>query len=279
MKILVLGGNGMLGHVVVKYLVSMNHNVTFTVRDEVPRWMPLTKAVGIMKFNATGKIPDLTGYDWVINCIGNIKQKTILKPIDFYQINSIFPWKLALACKKATVKMVHVSSDCVFSGTKPAPEEYSPMDKLDADDDYGMSKALGECSEAVVIRTSIIGPSEIPYGLFEWFRAQKYEVTGYNNHIWSGVTTLFLAQFIEKLITSSDLLLPEEGGLIQLASGPVTKLMLLALINDVFDLKRVINETPAPVAINRTLVPSVKLAPDIHSQLVELRNWMAVNNE
>lgn len=281
MKILVFGGGGMLGHVVVKYLLSKNHNVTFTVREKVPSWMPLPKTVGILKFNATGKIPDLTGYDWIVNCIGNIKQKSGLESVDFYQINSIFPWKLALACKKAGAKMIHVSSDCVFSGKKPAPESYGPMDKLDAEDDYGISKALGECSDAVVIRTSIIGPSEASYGLFEWFRGCRPGalISGYTNHHWSGVTTLFLAQFIEKMMTEPDLPIPEEGGLIQLASEPIAKAVLLKLINDVFELGQVITETPATLAINRALTPSVKMASDIHSQLVELRNWMAVNDE
>jgi dTDP-4-dehydrorhamnose reductase len=289
MKVLVFGGTGMLGHIVVKHLVSKDHDVTFTVRDnKVPNWFPMSKRAAVIKFSATGKIPDLTGYDWVINCIGNIKQKENLKSVDYYQINSVFPWRLSLACKKVGVKMIHVSTDCVFSGEKIFSKgqdnilnSYGPLDKLDAKDDYGMSKALGECSDAVVIRTSIIGPSDKTHGLFEWFRNAPDTVDGYVNHFWSGVTTLFLAQFIERLMTAPEIEIPQEGGLIQLASPPLSKYTLLKLISDVFDIPKVVYEAVPPNGepINRTLLPSVKYAPDIHSQLVELRDWMKINGD
>lgn len=277
MKILVFGGNGMLGHVVVKYFVSKDHDVSFTVRSKVPTWMPLIKPARVMKFEATNKIPDLTGYDWVINCIGNIKQKEVSQPSDFYQVNSVLPWRLALACKKVGVKLIHISSDCVFSGKK-LTNGYNPGETMDAEDDYGISKALGEPSDAVILRTSIIGPSDVKLGLFEWFRHERKKiVTGYENHLWSGVTTLFLAQFMERLMTENILEIPEAGGLIQIASPPVTKALLLQLINDVFDLKKEITPHCTPEPINRTLIPSVTPAPDIHSQLVELRDWMKLN--
>ena len=283
-KVLVLGGSGMLGHVIVKYLSQKGFDVTFSVRDQVPNWMPLPQAVGVVKFDATKALPDLSGYSSVINCVGNIKQKKELKAVDFYHVNSVFPWRLSLACKKVGARLVHISSDCVFSGKLPQPERYSPSETLDAEDDYGISKALGECSDAVVIRTSIIGPcKDQNLGLFEWFRRtiKSVNIPGYTNHIWSGVTTLYLAQFIEGILLSEDL--PKQGGLVQLSSKPISKFTLLNIIRDVFqenwgwqNVKIV--PTEADRSINRAIV-SAKETDDIHQQLVELRDWMKFNDE
>lgn len=282
MKVLVLGGNGMLGHVVVKHFAEKGHDVTFTVRDKVPEWMPLQTAVGVVKFDAKSNLPKLAGFDWVINCIGNIKQKQ-LETVDFYHINGIFPWRLALACRKAGTRLIHISSDCVFSGKLPIGEKYHPLAPKDATDEYGISKALGEPSDAIVIRTSIIGPSNKPEGLFEWYKhTPKASVPGFENHIWSGVTTLFLAQFIESLLTNTEMIIPEDGGLIQLASEPITKYALLNIIRDVF--KDVFITVPIESSnimepVNRALMNSTKIAPEIHAQLVELRDWMKQHNE
>lgn len=279
MKVMVFGGSGMLGHVVVKHLVNKSHDVTFSVRDSVPKWMPLKKPVGLFKFTTTDKIPDLTGFDWVVNCVGAIKQNKDLKASDFYETNSVFPWKLALACKKTDAKLIHVSSDCVFSGKKVSGS-YAPTESMDAEDDYGISKILGECSDAVILRTSIIGPAEKNLGLFQWFMSETNDVTtGYTNHLWSGVTTLFLAQFIESLMTAPTIEIPPEGGLIQIASKPIDKCLLLNLIQDVFveqNNKKTIIKTETEVPVNRTLSPSVGYANDIHAQLVELRDWMKI---
>jgi dTDP-4-dehydrorhamnose reductase len=282
MKVLVLGGNGMLGHVVVKHFADKGHDVTFTVREKVPEWMPLSSPVGVVKFDAKLNLPKLAGFDWVINCIGNIKQKKT-ETVDFYHINSVFPWRLALACKKAGPKLIHISSDCVFSGKLPMGEKYHPLASKDATDEYGISKALGEPADAIVIRTSIIGPSDKPEGLYEWYRrTKKVSVPGFDNHIWSGVTTLFLAQFIESLITNNEINIPDEGGLIQLASEPITKYSLLSIIKDVFkDVFSPVDVVHSEIMdpVNRALMNSTKIAPEIHAQLVELRDWMKEHNE
>lgn len=276
MKVLVLGGNGMLGNVVVRHFVNKGHEVTFTVRDKMPSWMPMTQRVSVLKFDARKALPPLVGYDFVINCIGNIKQKKDLKAADFYQLNAVFPWKLALACKKAGTRLIHISSDCVFNGKLSMDQKYHPLAPKDAEDDYGVSKALGEPMDAVVVRTSIIGPSSSGLGLFEWYRnLTEGPARGFTNHIWSGVTTLFLAQFIESMLTNPEIAIPEDGGLIQIASPAISKYTLLKIIEDVFGgvgVERFEDMTP----VNRAL--DGKTAPEIHAQLVELKDWM-LNND
>ena len=274
MKILVLGGNGMLGHVMVRWLAEKGHDVTFSVRKTVPTWMPLSQKVGVVKFDAKRELPTLTGYDFVVNCIGAIKQKD-LPDEDFYFLNAVFPWRLALGCKKVGAKLIHISSDCVFSGSLPPAQKHHPLAFKDAKDAYGKSKSMGEISDAVVVRTSIIGPADTADGLFEWFRqTPKASVPGFQNHIWSGVTTLCLSQFVENLITNPQINIPEDGGLIQLASAPISKNVLLKLIKDVFKVTTEVDDSLAGDAVNRALEPSVQIAADIHSQLVELRDWM-----
>lgn len=284
MKVLILGGNGMLGHVMVKHLASSGHDITFTVRDTMPKWMPFPlKAVSVLKFDATSKVlPSLEGFDFVVNCIGIIKQKQNVSPWEYAHVNSVFPWKLAMACKRAGVKLIHISSDCVFSGKSETRNH--PLAPPDAEDDYGISKALGEPTDATVIRTSIIGPSDLKFGLFEWYRNNTDEkVPGYINHVWSGVTTLYLAQLVGSLMETPDQI-PANGGLIQLTTAPITKFDLLNDIKAVFGKdwgknNQEIVPTEAPETINRSLLPGTEAGADIKTQLTELKEWMAQNNE
>lgn len=262
----------MLGNVVVRHLSEQGHDVTFTVHSSVPSWFPSKNKMSVIKFDAFGVLPGLEGYDYVINCIGAIKQKKY-SDSDFYYLNSVFPWKLSNACQKYGSKLIHISSDCVFSGKTELP--YIGNETMDATDVYGMSKAFGEPSGAIVIRTSMIGPSGDNAGLFEWFRTCKDKtIKGYENHIWSGVTTLFLAQFIEFCIFQQSIQIPPDGGIIQVASQPVSKLVLLQNIKNVFGINKNIVAHKDSEAISRILVPSTKYAPDIHEQLVELKSWM-----
>ena len=136
----------------------------------------------------------------VINCIGLIPQKITVCSYtqdQFTRINSQFPHELASFCKNLRIPMIHLSTNCVFE-SGPSDEQKEP----DATDMYGISKAQGEPLDALVIRTSIIGPE--PYGpyvsLLEWFLHQDTPVKGYTNHTWNGITTLELAKCIEHLV-------------------------------------------------------------------------------
>lgn len=273
MRILVFGGSGMLGHIMVDYLKKINHDVVATYRNS-PK-----NDLNHLKFDATkDSIPDLSSYELIINCIGNIKQKKELKPVDFYQVNSIFPWKITAAANLVNVPMIHISSDCIFSGDLPFGLKYNLEDQSDATDDYGKSKALGEChsGNALVLRTSIIGPSDSNCGLFEWFfRNNDPIINGYENHIWSGVTTLYLSEYIQELI-NTDSIKQMQGKCIQLATTPINKYDLLCLFNKIwFDINpKNIAKAQSNEFINRSMTDTNNCSRDIKDQLYSLKEWM-----
>jgi dTDP-4-dehydrorhamnose reductase len=192
MKLVVTGSTGMLGSMVVWYARSTGWDVT-----TVPRSVDAKTATvhTLLEYVHPG--------DCVINCLGAIPQKHYTDA-DMYQINSVFPHTLASACALIGASLIHISTNCVFSGTRP---NYSVEDTPDAKDVYGRSKALGEPMNALVVRCSIIGLEQsTSYGLLEWYLHRSSSVEGYKNVFWNGVTTLELAQFIleeaKKEITS-----------------------------------------------------------------------------
>jgi dTDP-4-dehydrorhamnose reductase len=251
MNILVLGSNGMAGSMIARHLLN-EHNVTTMGR----------KNFDVLK----DELPNLDSYDYVINCIGLIKQRVVIDDNLFFIINSDFPQKLSLLCKK----LIHISSDCVFSGLISEGEAYYTDDITDALDSYGKSKAKGEVikNNAMVLRTSIIGPAKDNNGLFEWFRKSQ-DPKGFYNHLWSGITTLELAKIINNIILTNSY----KTGLYQIASEKITKYNLLCLINTMFNLNKKITYEKAPSTINRVLVPDIK-AQNISHQLFELKNSM-----
>lgn len=253
MKILILGAGGMAGSMIARYLSDKQHDVTCFFRKD---------------FDVLNdEIPDLSAYDYVINCIGLIKQRTIVDDNLFFVVNSKFPHNLATKCKR----LIHISSDCVFSGHLPEDQSYSNNAPKDAQDSYGKSKADGEpVKHAMVLRTSIIGPSKDSNGLFEWFRNTKEpQLRGFTNHWWSGVTTLELAKTIHHIITGS----LYSTGLFQVASQKVSKYYLLCLINDAFGLSKNIAAHQDGQAINRSLVPDIQ-APHLEAQIRELADYL-----
>jgi dTDP-4-dehydrorhamnose reductase len=139
--------------------------------------------------------------DVIINCIGVLIKGSKADPGNAIYINSYLPHFLSNEVKKYGSKLIHVSTDCVFTGDKGW---YSELDVPDATDTYGRSKALGELvnDRDLTLRTSIVGPElkENGEGLFDWFMKSKGEVKGYSNVYWGGVTTLALAKVMEQCI-------------------------------------------------------------------------------
>jgi dTDP-4-dehydrorhamnose reductase len=252
MKVLVLGAGGMAGSMVTKYLQKQNHEIIPWFRSN---------------FDALkDEVPNLTQYDFVINCIGLIKQKSNDDKL-LFALNADLPHKLANKCKK----LIHISSDCVFSGNLPIERSYTVLDKPDAQDSYGKSKAQGEaCRSTMILRTSIIGPAKDNNGLFEWFRTAKQDlINGFRNHWWSGITTLELAKTIDYII-KNDIY---KYGIFNIASDKVNKYILLSLINDIFNLSKVIVPHNDVQIINRALSPVFK-SKNITEQLYELQKWI-----
>ena len=252
MKILILGGDGMLGHRLMKHFSSAGQEVRVTLRQKLSAY----REFGLFRAeNAYAEI-DVRSLDpiaeifaqWrpeaVVNAVGIVKQRPTAKEIiPSIEVNALFPHKLALLCKPLKMRMVHMSTDCVFTGKKG---NYQEDDPSDAEDLYGKTKYLGEVhdSPCLTIRTSIIG-KELwrKQGLLEWFLAQNGgRVYGFKNTIFSGFTTLELSRIIEKILVHH----PEEIGLYHVSSDPISKYDLLKLIKEKLNLKIEIIPTEEP---------------------------------
>lgn len=200
MKALILGVDGMLGHVVKLYFQEKGHIVKGTSRfDKSDYYFDVTKNI-----NEFESITDDFKPEAVINCIG-ILNKTAEdnKPLAVL-VNSYLPHYVDEVCIKKGIKFVHVSTDCVFDGKSG---EYTESSFKDTTSFYGQSKALGELNNEsnLTLRTSIVGPdvNENGIGLFQWFMNQGKETNGFDKVIWTGITTLEFAKCMEKAIENN----------------------------------------------------------------------------
>lgn len=234
-SILILGATGMLGHTLLEQL-SQRHDLNLHATVRVNGYLG-----GIAKnlrekiiANVDAENPDSIlkslaeiRPDVVINCIGVIKQLAAAKdPITSLTINSLFPHRLALACKAANSRLIHISTDCVFSGVKG---NYTEEDVSDATDLYGRTKFLGEVDypHCVTLRTSIIGHElQGCYSLIDWFLSQKGPVNGYTKAIYSGFPTVEMARIIADYVLPN----PSLSGLYHVSSAPISKYELLQLV-------------------------------------------------
>ena len=203
MKILVLGSTGMLGHIVSHYfsksdnykLYSLSRKSNNKINSFQCDVKDLSKLENIIKTIKPAVI---------INCIGLLITDTEKSIENAKYINSFFPKHLVELSKKYNYKVIHISTDCVFSGTKGLYNEYSIKDAIDG---YGITKSEGEIDAPghLTIRTSIIGPDlkKNGTGLFQWIMNQKGEVKGFDNVKWTGVTTIELSKAIEFAILNS----------------------------------------------------------------------------
>src|SRR5208337_3297169 len=199
MTVLILGATGMLGHKLMQTL-SREHTVTGTVRrnasalaaDPVFSKMDILGNIDAGTFETVRTAIDRVNPDVIINCIGIVKQLPAAQdPLQSIAINALFPHQLAQICRKKNIRLIHMSSDCVFSGRKG---QYTEEDPSDADDLYGKTKYLGEIggTGCLTLRTSIIGRElDTSHGLIEWFMSNEgATVHGYKTAVFSGLTTL-----------------------------------------------------------------------------------------
>ncbi len=236
----VIGSSGMLGYAVSSYFSHKGYNVKGISRKDYDIVQdPLDKLERL-----------LDGCEVVINCAGVIKPTITKNTVeDILKINAIFPRNLAKLCNKKNIKCFHITTDCVYSGKKG---NYTEEDYFDAEDLYGLSKNAGETSDCMVIRTSIIGEENgNSRSLLEWAKSQAgKEVNGFINHWWNGVTTLYLAEIIEKILLNN---LYQKGIYHIYSQNYVNKYELLGIFNEIYKLKMKINPISAEVAINRCL--------------------------
>lgn len=236
MKILVLGGDGMLGHQVVESLRA-RHEIQATVRSgigaysEIAKFLPEAVHYGIdaLHYRAVQRVVESVRPDAVINCLGIVKQRIEAKDsIVSLETNALLPHRLADTCAQVGARLVQPSTDCVFSGRQG---NYRESDFPDADDLYGRSKLLGEVEgqDCITLRTSIIGLElSRRQGLVEWFLGQRGTIRGFRKAIYSGFTTLEMARIIEHLLESN----PQRSGLYHVSSAPIDKYSLLTKLRD-----------------------------------------------
>lgn len=260
MKIAILGSSGMLGTYVSLWFRNKHelvHPGGFRAED-----ITVEEMISILR--DYGKI------DVVINCIGVIKQRTSISPRTMIAVNSVFPHTLQLACDILNIRMIHVTTDCVFSG---AQGYYTESAVHDATDLYGRSKSLGESTKATVVRTSIIGSERIrKLSLLEWVKSQNgKECMGYINHTWNGVTCLQLAKYFEHIITKEEYW----EGVRHYHSEDVSKNDLVLKIVHAYELDVRVKEFVAPERRLMTLRSLGRFPepPPLLTQLEELRKF------
>lgn len=259
MRVLVLGATGMLGHTVFR---------SFFAEPELEVWGTIRGAAGLRLFPEAEQRRLLPGVDVlddaalaaavrrvqpavVINCIGIIKQLAVAKdPLVVLPINAMLPHRLAQLCGDTGARLVHVSTDCVFSGERGGYRETDPPDTLEL---YGQSKYIGEVADAahvLTVRVSIIGHElATRNNLVDWFLSQEGQVPGYTRAIFSGLPAVELTRIFQRyVLPRADL-----SGLYHVSAAPISKHDLLHLIAGVYG--KSINIVPSDeVRIDRSLV-------------------------
>jgi dTDP-4-dehydrorhamnose reductase len=241
MNICILGATGMLGHKLLQQL-SLDFNTYGTIRGNPSSYskhpllgsLNLIGPIDVNDINSVYNSIDYYKPDVIINCIGIIKQlPEANNPVKSIYINSLYPQLLAQYCISNNIRLIHYSTDCVFSGKKGY---YSESDYPDCDDLYGRTKLLGEVTESgcLTLRTSIIGRELHSHnGLIEWFLNQEGKsVYGYTNAIFSGLSTIEHAKILHVIISKFNNL----SGVFHLAAEPISKYDLLNMVNNKFNL-------------------------------------------
>jgi dTDP-4-dehydrorhamnose reductase len=250
MRVLILGGTGMLGHTLHDVL-SREHDVLSTTRSPLGA-LP----VDGREFFGRGRVVEgveatdlellrglIAGFApaAVINCVGVIKQRDAAHdPTLSVAVNALLPHQMATLCAERGSRFIHFSTDCVFSGSKG---DYMEDDPSDATDLYGRTKYLGEVTGAgaLTIRSSIIG-RELDHfrSLVEWFLSQRGEIRGFTGAIYTGVTTAQMGAIVGRLLVDH----PSLDGLYQIASEKINKFELLRLMRDRFGLQSQVQILP-----------------------------------
>jgi dTDP-4-dehydrorhamnose reductase len=239
-RVLVLGVTGMLGNAVFNL---------FRADPGLEVWGTLRHAAGLRFFSVDDHVRLLCGVDVldhdalveamsrarpevVVNCVGIVKQLSISRdPLIVLPVNAMLPHRLARFCALANARLIHISTDCVFSGRQGGYKESDPADTMDL---YGQSKFIGEVRDAshvVTLRSSIIGHELASCnGLVDWFLSQQGRAPGYAKAIFSGLPSVELARVIRDFVLPH----PELHGLYHLSAKPIAKYDLLRLIADIY---------------------------------------------
>lgn len=278
-KILVIGIKGMAGHVVFKSLSNIVKHEVYGVARNISSTDRIFN-LDVSNTEDLKKIIELN-FDIIINCIGILNKDAEENPEKAIWFNSYFPHFLESITKNSNTKVITISTDCVFSGKKG---NYTELDFRDGDGFYARSKAMGELinDKDLTIRTSIIGPelNKEGIGLFNWISKQKGEINGFTNAYWSGVTTVELAKFINKIINDSNF----PTGLIHLTNNSkISKYNLLCIIKEVFELDDIkINESEV-YKVDKSFISTrndiEELSLSYKEMILEMKNWINSTNK
>lgn len=272
MKILVLGGSGMAGHLISLYFKEKGYDVTTFTTKPFPYCENLLG--NALDFEKLANLIHLGHYTIIINCIGLLNQFAEKNPQDAKKINAELPHFIVEVIKNMPCKLIHMSTDCVFAGNTGPYYENSIKDGISV---YDKTKAEGEIidSKNLTFRNSIVGPDikESGIGLFNWFMRQQGEVCGFTEAIWSGVTTLTLAKAIEAAISQN------LCGLYHLVNNePISKYDLIVLFNNFCKKKPISISTSNSFKLDKTLISSRHdfdfQVPSYKKMIVEMKEWI-----
>ena len=276
-KILLFGATGMAGHIAYYYLQSTGK---YEIANVVFR-SPLTEDSIVLDVTDRDAVVELlcrVQPEIILNCVGVLIKGSKEHPDNAILLNAYFPHLLKRLADEVGAKLVHISTDCVFSGKRG---DYTEDDFRDADDVYGRSKALGEIinDKDLTMRTSIIGPElkKNGEGLFHWFMHQHGSVNGFKTAIWGGVTTLELAKAIDNALDQN------KTGLIQLSNGVgISKYDLLNLFKNIWHRHDVDILPFDGNGLNKSIAKSKRFnyeVPSYEKMLLEQYDWMNTHKD
>ncbi|MEX2256588.1 MAG: SDR family oxidoreductase [Acidimicrobiia bacterium] len=280
-RVAVLGAGGMLGHEVYARfneaaLSGALESASGVVRrpvDDYEPWLPVEHLHLVTDARDEQQMNDALATlspTVVVNCVGLLKP-LCSDPVAAIEVNSLFPHRLSQWCEANRVRLIHVSTDCVFSGRTGLYDEASIPDPVDV---YGRSKLLGEpmTASALTVRTSIIGHEFFTsHNLLDWLVTQHGEVQGYTESLWSGVSTITLADVLLDLIVDHASL----TGLLHVPGEAIDKYRLLVVANEVYELGLTVRAVPGEQCDRR--LRSIRTdytasIPSLESQLAALRH-------
>ena len=239
MRVLILGASGMLGNTALRLFAGSRNCETWGTARATTVLQYLRRAlqervvcgVDIEDIDGLARVLLQVRPEVVVNCVGLVKQHALADdPAAAIQINALLPHRLAKLCQLANARLIHISTDCVFAGTRG---KYRESDSPDAQDLYGRSKLLGEVDypNAVTLRTSIIGHELASVqGLVGWFLAQSGPIRGFTRAIFSGLPAVELSRVIRDYVQPR----VELRGLYHVSAAPISKYELLCLVAQVY---------------------------------------------
>lgn len=262
MKIIIFGSSGMLGFY-CKVVLEKYYDVIVITREEFDAKNPSN-----LREVLSGKINNQDKY-YVINCVGLIPQRFKSQTSDYVRVNSIFPHLLNVHCESLGMKLIHITTDCVFDGSKG---NYKEGDEHTERNLYGISKSAGE-GEFMCIRTSIIGEEKYnKKSLLEWVKSNKEkEVSGFAHHYWNGMTCLQLSKIIQYIIQND---IKWKGVRHLFSPRSVSKCELIKMIDESYNLHLNIRRMTNNNNVDKTLSSNYEIIvkiPDISEQIKELK--------